>query len=133
MSSLKYVLKVASESVSFVYKCRDYTQNNFIRRILKLIALPYGLIKYFHTEESKSKREGLALVLIAKNEAPYLEEWINFHFKQGVSHFFIYDNDSTDNTYEILKPFVDSGAVTYRKIKGSCRQYDAYNMTTYMG
>ena len=128
MIELINVLKAAGESVSFVYRCRDYTSSNFIRRILKLIATPFGLAKYFLTFGRDSKREGLALVLIAKNEAPYLEEWINFHVKQGVSHFFIYDNDSTDNTHEVLKPFIDSGTVTYRKLKGSCRQYDAYNM-----
>lgn len=133
MNSLKYIsriLRSASESVSFVYKCRDYTQNNFIRRMLKLIALPYGLMKYFHTGKSNLKREGLAFVLSAKNEAQYIEEWINFHAKQGVSHFLIYnDSSSTDNLHDVLKEYIDAGLVTYHVIGGGlARQEDIYNM-----
>ncbi|MBQ7733401.1 MAG: glycosyltransferase family 2 protein, partial [Synergistaceae bacterium] len=75
-----------------------------------------------------SEREGLAFVLIAKNEAPYIEEWINFHVKQGVTHFIIYDNESTDNFREVLEPYIKSGLVTYKLLKGRRRQIDAYNM-----
>lgn len=128
MSDLINILRNAGESVSFVYRCRDYTSNNAVRKILKLIAMPFGLAKYFFTCRRELKREGLALVLIAKDEAQYLEEWINFHVKQGVSHFFIYDNDSSDNTCEVLRPFIESGLVTYEKLTGKCRQYDAYNI-----
>ena len=68
------------------------------------------------------------MVLIAKNEAPYIEEWINFHHKQGASHFIIYDNESTDNLRGVLKPYIDSGLVTYHLLRGRRRQNDAYNM-----
>jgi hypothetical protein len=54
----------------------------------------------------------LAVTCIVKNEANYLEEWITFHCAQGVSHFFIYDNESTDRSADILAPFVASGLVT---------------------
>lgn len=88
---------------------------------------PLYLFKYFIYRDIPG-REGLAFVLIAKNEAPYIEEWINFHHKQGVSHFIIYDNDSTDNFHEVLKPYIDSGLVTYKLLSGKARQLDAYNM-----
>ena len=35
----------------------------------------------------------LCICCIIKNE-DYLEEFIIFHYLQGVQHFFIYDNDS---------------------------------------
>jgi hypothetical protein len=54
----------------------------------------------------------LAITCIVKNEADYLDEWISFHRAQGVGHFFIYDNESTDRTAEVLAPFVSSGPVT---------------------
>ena len=76
-------------------------------------------------------RTGLAFVLIAKNEAPYIEEWINFHVKQGVSHFFIYDNESEDNLHDVLEPYIESGLVTYELIPGRVRQLDAYNTAAY--
>ena len=85
---------------------------------------------FFHIRNFSSKREGLAFVLSAKNEAPYIEEWINFHLKQGVSYFLIYDDyDSTDNLHDVLREYIDSGLVTYHIIKGGLvRQTDIYNM-----
>lgn len=57
-------------------------------------------------------QQGLAIVAIMKNEAAYVAEWAEFHFMLGVQHIFIYDNDSTDNTAEILAPFIREGLVT---------------------
>ncbi|MBC6427943.1 MAG: glycosyltransferase family 2 protein [Cellvibrionales bacterium] len=48
-------------------------------------------------------RHGLAAVLIVRNEKNYLDEWIDFHRKAGVRHFFIYDDLSTDGTADHLK------------------------------
>lgn len=42
-----------------------------------------------------------------KNEAEYLPEWIDFHLYQGFEKFYLYDNNSTDNTKEVLKPYGD--------------------------
>jgi hypothetical protein len=44
----------------------------------------------------------LAICAIAKNEALYIEEWIAFHFLQGVSEILIFDNESTDEMRDIL-------------------------------
>jgi len=35
----------------------------------------------------------IALVCIAKDEDPYIEEWIDYHFKLGVDDIFIYEHD----------------------------------------
>lgn len=56
--------------------------------------------------------KGLACVTILKDEAPYLDEWIEFHLLMGFDHFFIYDNGSTDGTLEVLKKYRDRGLVT---------------------
>ena len=50
-----------------------------------------------------------------KNNAPYVKEWLDYHLLAGVDHFYIYDNESTDNYDEIIKPYVDSGIVTTMK------------------
>lgn len=47
-------------------------------------------------------REGLAIVLIVKNEAPHIGEWARFHLAAGVRHIHAYDNGSTDGTAEAL-------------------------------
>ena len=57
----------------------------------------------------------LAVVTIMKNNAPYVKEWLDYHLLAGVDHFYIYDNESTDNYDEIIKPYVDSGIVTTMK------------------
>jgi len=47
----------------------------------------------------------LALVLIARNEAAHLRDWLAFHAIAGASHIILYDNGSTDNTAEIARGF----------------------------
>lgn len=44
----------------------------------------------------------LAIVGVVKNEELYLREWVEFHLKQGVSRFYLTDNNSTDSTREVL-------------------------------
>ena len=113
-----------------MFNFRNYSANNFVRRIIKLLVTPFMTLKYFLPVKNL-KREGLAIVLIIKDEAQYITEWINFHVKQGASHFFIYDNESTDNLYETLQPFITQGLVTYKKFPGKIRQTDAYNHAIY--
>ena len=43
-------------------------------------------------------REGLALVLIVRNEARHIGEWVCFHLAAGVSHIHVYDNGCSDGT-----------------------------------
>lgn len=127
------ILRAAGAGNCLVCRCRDYTRNSHVRNVLKWLVTPYGLMKYFFrsgTSSSSLKREGLAFVLSAKNEAEYIEEWINFHIKQGVSHFLVYnDYGSTDNLYDVLRKYIDAGLVTYHVIKGGiARQNDTYNI-----
>lgn len=56
----------------------------------------------------------LSICAIVRNEAPYITEWLQFHRKQGVEHFFIYENYSDDETYELLKGQPD---ITLERIK----------------
>jgi predicted O-linked N-acetylglucosamine transferase (SPINDLY family) len=55
----------------------------------------------------------LAVVAIVKNEASYIEEWLEYHKLVGVEKFYIYDNESSDNLKTILRPYIDSGEVVY--------------------
>jgi Glycosyltransferase family 92 len=47
-------------------------------------------------------RDGIALVLIARNEARHIAEWAWFHLHAGVRHIYLYDNGSTDGTADAL-------------------------------
>jgi hypothetical protein len=48
-------------------------------------------------------RQGLAVVLIAKNEERHIEDWLKFHALAGARTAIIYDNGSTDQTVERAK------------------------------
>lgn len=48
-------------------------------------------------------RAGLAIVVIFKNEADYIEEWAQFHLDAGAAMIIGYDNGSTDGTADILR------------------------------
>lgn len=67
----------------------------------------------------------LSVGAIVKNESRYIEEWICWHLLQGVEMFFIYENDSTDDTYEILKRYEKKGVVTLTQIHGLGKQFAA--------
>ena len=70
----------------------------------------------------------LAIVAIVKNEAPYIKEWIDFHKLVGVGRFYIYDNCSSDNLYNVLKEYIDAGDVVYKYIEGNVMQIPVYEM-----
>ncbi|NJM34279.1 MAG: glycosyltransferase family 92 protein [Rhodomicrobium sp.] len=57
-------------------------------------------------------QNGIAIVTIVKDEASYFPEWLEFHFMLGVRHIYVYDNGSTDNTPEVLAPYVKESRVT---------------------
>jgi len=54
----------------------------------------------------------LSICCIFKNDAKYIPEWIEFHKKQGVDHFYLYNNDSKDCPESILKPYIEENIVT---------------------
>lgn len=43
-------------------------------------------------------RKGIALVIIVKNVADYILEWIEFHAVAGARHIYLYDNGCSDDT-----------------------------------
>ena len=69
----------------------------------------------------------LAVVAIFKNEGRYLREWLDYHLLAGVEHFYLYNNDSTDDYREVLAPYVEGGFVTLTDMPGKLPMYPAYD------
>ena len=69
----------------------------------------------------------LAVVAIFKDEAPYLREWLDYHLLAGVDHFYLYDNGSTDNSAQVLAPYVEANLVTLTNLPGKVMQIPAYD------
>lgn len=96
-----------------------------------------GLLRYgvFNVLRLKRQIQGnretpkhyLSVCAIAKNEGAYFKEWIEWHKAKGVEKFYIYDNESTDSTKEVLAPYIDDGTVTYKYWPGYRRQLAAYD------
>lgn len=69
----------------------------------------------------------LAVVAVIKDEARYLKEWLDYHLVAGVDHFYLYDNGSTDDTREVLKPYLEARQVDLFHVPGEVIQMPAYN------
>ncbi|MDR0829450.1 MAG: glycosyltransferase family 92 protein [Prevotellaceae bacterium] len=68
-----------------------------------------------------------SICAIAKNEGRYFAEWIEYHKGLGCEKFYIYDNESTDNTRAVLQPYIASKLVEYNFIAGKKKQRTAYD------
>lgn len=117
--------KVLAEIIAGVIPCK--MERNRWRGILR-----YGLwnalkLKYRMSRDKSSPKYYLAVCAIAKNEGPYFKEWIEWYLKQGVEKFYIYDNESTDCTKEVLAPYIESGVVDYTFFPGQKQQLAAYD------
>lgn len=60
------------------------------------------------------KREcEIAACMVFKNEARFIKEWLEYHKCIGISHFYLYNNASTDDVWPILFPYIMCGEVEY--------------------
>ena len=99
------------------------------RKALRGILL-LGVKKYkniIKTDQTKKFKHELSITAIMKNEGPYLKEWLDYHILVGVEKFYLYDNESTDNTTEILKPYIKKGIVDYTYWPGKAQQMIVYD------
>ena len=92
-----------------------------------VLLMGYSRYKQIIKNEDKTKfPHTLSIMAIMKNEGPYLKEWLDYHILVGVEKFYLYDNESTDDTKEILKPYIDQGIVDYIYWPGKSQQQPAY-------
>ena len=109
--------------------------NKLKRKQMYTCLTEVGIKKYkelaaLNAKETEEKTEFpyfISVACIIKNEEPYLKEWIEYHKLIGVEHFYVYDNESNDNTKEVLKPYIDSGLITYLFFPGKNMQDAAYD------
>ena len=68
----------------------------------------------------------LSICAVVRDEAPYLAEWIEFHKLQGVEHFYLYENESKDETADVIDLYVLAGVATHIPWPGTKIQLPAY-------
>ena len=107
---------------------RPYTYKALLVHIFSTVLRPLWLRLYakgvppIRLRKTTSHQGYLAVVAIFRDEAPYLKEWLDFHIKAGVDHFFLFNHLSDDNFREILADY--PAKVTLRDWAG--RQPVAY-------
>jgi hypothetical protein len=67
----------------------------------------------------KQSRASLVVCAVFRDEAKFLEEWIAFHVNQGISHFYLYNDGSSDGFIEVLGKWISRGLVTLRDTNGA--------------
>ena len=97
------------------------------KKYLKELKEKLILIDKELNEEKTSKNYHTSIVLIAKDEDRYIQEWIEYHRIVGIEHFYIYDNESKPSFKSILNRYIDSDIVTYINYPGKLMQMNAYN------
>ena len=65
----------------------------------------------WYPQVRRQSKARLGVVAIARNEAPYLLEWIAHYRVLGFEHIAIYDNDSNDASARILAPLAKAGVI----------------------
>lgn len=80
--------------------------NCFPRKVYVCIAIFIGVINSLYAQ-----KYNLAICAIFRNEAFFLKEWIEFHKLMGAEHFYLYNNLSSDEYFEILKPYTEAGEI----------------------
>lgn len=141
----KYWINIYLYNNRIILFIKRRIKNSFLSNFILLILSPYIIFNYYYSiiyenligfkkienfmqkEKHEKFKNEIAFVCISKNESPYIAEWIEFHKMVGVTKFYFYDNESNDDTYEILKPYIKNGLVEYTLIKGKSKQLDAYN------
>ncbi|TKA54511.1 hypothetical protein B0A53_03204 [Rhodotorula sp. CCFEE 5036] len=53
----------------------------------------------------------VAICASVRTEGRFITEWLLYHRIMGVDRFYLYDSGSTDNTLEMLQPWMDAGTV----------------------
>ena len=88
----------------------SHTARDWLRRVRR------AWRKFFYAasvavDEYRIRYE-LTACLKFKDAAPFLPEWIEFHQMVGFEHFYLYNNNSTDDYRGALAPYCEEGSVT---------------------
>lgn len=76
--------------------------NGLLKLYVRLVPPEYNAKRKYH----------ISVCQIFKDEAPYLKEWLEYHLLIGIDHFYLYDNNSSDNYRDILESYIAAGTVT---------------------
>ncbi len=74
--------------------------------------VPAGLALHALARRQILPRRVACLVAAARNEGPYLLDWLSYHLSVGFEHAFIYTNENSDGSDELLGLLARHGVIT---------------------
>jgi hypothetical protein len=90
---------------------RRFRRSTIGNRIKRFVRWPADRFIRWRDRQTQC-RYYLAVCAIFKNEARFLKEWLAFHNGVGVEHFYLYNNNSSDDCRTVLAPWIAGGIVT---------------------
>jgi FkbM family methyltransferase len=81
---------------------------------------------YIDESPKQLEQYNLCVMSIFKNETMNLRMWLEHYLWQGVDHFYLIDNGSTDDPLNILYEYIDKGLVTYYNRQEKHQQAEHY-------
>lgn len=93
---------------------------------LILIVLMF-FVKLDKIYEPMDSQYNLGLLVTAKNEGMVLKEFLEHYFWQGVEQIYFIDNGSTDDTKEVIAPYIQERKVQYFYLPDRHQQEKHYN------
>lgn len=74
--------------------------------------LPRNCSNYNIIKKKTQAKAGICVMI--KDEEGFLSEYVAYYIIHGINHIIFYDDGSTDNSKNELKPWIDSGYVTIK-------------------
>lgn len=134
---MKNSFKNTLKRIVFQKNFNGYNNPSYFERVLnKSLRFTIGFPIYlrskleFHKDgisDFSSDGRPLYVLSIMKNEGEYLAEWLQYYIDRGVTKFILYDNESTDNTKEIISKFQKKITIEYHYLPGRSQQKVAYD------
>jgi hypothetical protein len=75
--------------------------------------VPLGTALHTLARGHVAPRRGFCLLASARNEGPYLLDWLAYHLSIGFEHVFLYTNDNTDGSDALLTHLARAGIITW--------------------
>ncbi len=70
------------------------------------------LVRKNKPKRNEKRKHHISLCIMFKDEAVYLREWLEYHLMVGVDHFYLYDNNSSDDFERVIGKYLDEGVAT---------------------
>jgi hypothetical protein len=102
----------------------DWITYSHLNPELNITHMAEALLHYinFGIEECrayKKQKYYSSIHMMFKDEESILKEWLDYYLIIGIDHFYLYDHNSTDDSVNIIKPYVEKGLITLKQHKGS--------------